>query len=349
MKKIFKALIILTLILFALVFLLPNRRASQASPAELQSLPTMPHQVYGLAKVNAVFFVPEGTPVSAWCSGEKVAEELTVEYGGESWYSLDVYPDNPGTAEKDGCVSGEVIYFKIAGYDAVQTVPWVAETSTRLDLSASSVPPDPHGVAGLVRVNSAFVPEGILISAWCGGVKYAQGNTFIVAGQSQYSFAVPGDDLVTTVKEGCTEGETIVFQIGSVDAIETLPWHGGQTSTLNLSATSQPPGGYQVYGQVKVNDKLVPQGTRISAWCKSTKMIETGTDSDAYYTLVIPGDDPYTQGIEGCESGTLINFTIGNLNADQTEVWGAGVSPVRLDLSAEGMIGFNIFLPLISK
>ena len=201
-------------------------------------------------------------------------------------------------------------------------------------------------ISGLVRVNGEFVPEGIMISAWCDGVQYAEG---VVGGQSQYSLNVPGNDLVTVVKEGCNDGEAIQFKIGSLIAVETLHWQGGQNSTLDLSADSQPPGNYQVYGQVRVNDKLVPRGTRVSAWCDGLKIVETDTTDDAYYTLVIPGDDPYTLEIEGCSIETLIIFQIGNLEADQSKKWGEGGSYVALDLSADGTIGFYNYLPLILK
>jgi hypothetical protein len=112
-------------------------------------------------------------------------------------------------------------------------------------------------------------------------LKYASGST---DSQAQYSLIVPSDDLVTVDKEGCNDGETIHFKIGSLDAVETLAWHGGQTSTLDLSATSQPPGTYQVYGQVRVNDEFVPQGTRISAWCQGFKLWKRGPIA----TLITP-------------------------------------------------------------
>ena len=347
MKTTLKTLIFLTLCMLAAVILLPGFRGGQAAPAEPQSIPTQPHQVFGLATVDGVHFVPEGTPVSAWCGGIKVAEELTFDYSGETWYSLDVPADDPNTLGKDGCVSNEPINFKIANFTAEHTpLNWVEGGYTRLDLNATSTPPDPHHISGVVRVNGAFIPQGIVISAWCGGVQYTEG---VVNSQSHYSLNVPGDDLGTGNKEGCIEGETIQFKIGSLTAVETLPWHGGQTSSLDLSAESEPPGNYQVFGQVWANDELVPQGIRISAWCDGVKIVEAVTSSEAYYTMQVPGDDPFTPDIEGCGEGVLIHFMIGNLEADQTAIWVKTESPVRLDLTAEGTIGFNIFLPLILK
>jgi hypothetical protein len=346
MKRTPKTLILLTLSLLGAAILLTGFRGGQAAPPTSQMPPPQPHQVIGRAKVNEIYFVPKGTRVSAWCGGVQVTDVLTFESAGESWYSLDVPADDPNTPGKDGCVSGEEISFKIASFTADQTLPWVAEGYSQLDLNAPYVRPGPHNVTGLVRVNGSFVPEGIVVSAWCGGVQYAEGA---VDGQSQYSVNVPSDDLETQVKEGCNHGETIYFKIGSLTAVETLSWHGDQTSTLDLSADSEPPGNYQVYGQVRVNNEFVPQGTHISAWCDGVKFSENWTSIDAYYTLVIPGDDPFTPEIEGCGVGTPITFRIVNLDADQSRNWGEGGSYVPLDLSGQGTIGYYNYLPLILK
>lgn len=346
MKRTHTALIVVIFVLLAAAIWFTTSRGGLAAPAETQSTPDQPHYVLGRAKVDGVF-VPEGTWVSAWCGGIKVAEEQTIEYMSESWYSVDVPADDPSTSEKNGCINGDMISFKVAGFDADQEpVPWVAGGYTELDLTATSNPLDPHHVAGLVRVNGTFVPAGIEISAWCSGVEAAAGST---DSQAHYSLNVPSDDLSTPNKEGCNEGETIHFKIASLDAIETLAWHGGQTSSLDLSATSQPPEDYQVYGQVRVNDEFVRQGTRISAWCQGVRVAEAVTSIEAYYNIMIPGDNPFTLEIEGCGSGEMINFMIGNLEADQTVNWGTGDSIFELDLSAEGQMYFNLYLPLILK
>ena len=336
MKRTHKTIIFLIVSLLGAAILLLNFSANQAAPAASQSIPTMPHLVYGLVRVNEIYFVPEGTPVSAWCGGAKVAEDFAVEFEDESWYSLEVPANDPNSPEKDGCVSGEVISFKIAGYEADQTVPWVAESLSYLDLNATSIPPEPHAVSGLVQVNGALIPEGIVISAWCSEVQYAEG---IVDAQSQYSLNVPGDDLVTVIKEGCQDGEMIHFMIGSLTAVETQPWQAGQTSTLDLSADSEPPGNYQAFGQVKVNGAFVDAGTPVSAWCDGVQFAQNVTSKDqegeAWYLLDVPGDDPFTLPKEGCSSGEEIHFMIDYLKADQTAVWDAETSPVdrRVDLS----------------
>jgi hypothetical protein len=176
MKRTHITLIVALFVLLAAAFLLIGSRGGQAAPSAPQSTPDQPHYVLGLVRVNGVYFVPEGTRVSAWCGGVKVAEELTIEYAGEAWYRLDVPAENPNIDGKDGCVSGEVISFKIAGYQADETLAWAAGGYTELDLNAPYDRPAHHEVTGLVRVNDEFVPAGIKISAWCGGVEVRFGQ-----------------------------------------------------------------------------------------------------------------------------------------------------------------------------
>ena len=106
--------------------------------------PTLDY-VYGLVRVNGKF-VPEGTMISAWCNNEvMVAEEPTIMDNGEAWYALDIPADDPETIEKDGCITGDEVYFKInfqvngenQVLDAEQIKNWVADGFSRLDLSAT--------------------------------------------------------------------------------------------------------------------------------------------------------------------------------------------------------------------
>jgi hypothetical protein len=243
--------LILKLVLSAGVILLLGFSGGQAASTFVESLPIIPHQVFGWVKINDGF-VPEGTVVSAWCDGIKAAEGLAVEYGDESWFSLDVPADDPVTPEKDGCEVGDEISFTVADFVADQTESWAAEQISRLDLTASSTPPAHHSVSGVVMVNGNYIPEGITISAWCGGAK------------------------------------------------------------------------------------MVENGTSISQ------------ENKAWYLLHIPGDDPYTSQNEGCESGETVQFSIGDLVADQTTIWQAGTEPIQLDLSAGAPMN-QIFIPLIVK
>ncbi len=314
------------------------------------SVPPEPHQVYGHVKIDGEF-APEGTPVSAWCGGEKIVENLTSIQQNETWYLLDIPGDDPFTTEIEGCSASDVISFQVASFDADQTEPWVAEQISRVDLTAASAPPAPHSVSGVVKVNGSYVPGGITISAWCGGIKYVEASTEIVGGQSVYSMAVPGNNGFTSDIEGCSAGETIQFKIDQFDANETLAWEAGQTSTLDLTADSVPPEPHQVNGHVKIDGVFAPEGTLVSAWCGGEKIVENLTSiqqNETWYLLDIPGDDPYTPEMEGCQGGETVHFKIGDLDADQTTTWVSGASSVRLDLTA-GASTHQIFIPIIIK
>ena len=343
--------LILMLIFSAVLILLHGISAGQAASTQIESVPIIPHEVSGWVKINDSF-VPEGTLVSAWCDGIKVAEGQAIEYADESWYRLDVPADDPITPGKDGCEAGDVISFQVDGFQADQTENWAAELISRVDLTASSTPPAPHLVSGVVMVNGNYIPGDITISAWCGGVKYAEDSTKIVAGQSVYSMEVRGDDWLTTEIDGCSDGETVDFMISHLDANETLTWSPGYTSTHDLTATSESPDPHRVYGKVRINGDFVPEGTIVSAWCGGEKIVENKTSRDqqneAWYLLDIKGDDPFTPDLEGCEGGETVQFNIRELEADQTVHWEAGTGPIQLDLSADAPMN-QIFIPIIVK
>jgi len=101
---------------------------------------------------------------------------------------------------------------------------------------AEAVPPIPSSFYGTVKLNGSNVPNGTKVSAWIGGVKYAETETETWQGDSVYSIDVPGDDPDTPGKDGGVEGETIVFKIASYTADQTGTWHSGTSLPLNLTA-----------------------------------------------------------------------------------------------------------------
>jgi hypothetical protein len=131
----------LPLILVSLAFnilLISHYHSSLAAP-NTPLTPPIPDQVYGLVKVNGIF-VPAGTFVSAWCGGVKFAEKATINYNGETWYSLDIPGDDLTTpAKKEGCSNGETISFKISTDYADQTKNWTEGNSSQLDLSIANL------------------------------------------------------------------------------------------------------------------------------------------------------------------------------------------------------------------
>jgi hypothetical protein len=115
--------------------------------------------------------------------------------------------------------------------------------SLRLGGSAATLTPStlpiPDQVFGLVKINDIFVPAGTLVSAWCGGIKFAENATIVDTGESWYTLRIPGDDLSTPLtKEGCAINETISFKVGADLTAQQKNWSEGNFSQLDLSATT---------------------------------------------------------------------------------------------------------------
>ncbi len=109
--------------------------------------------------------------------------------------------------------------------------------------SVSAAPPSvPFSPYGTVKVNSANISAGVVISALCGGQSFRQTVTAIHNGESWYSnLDIPGDDPDTpSLKEGCAINETITFRIGDLTASQTTPWTPGG-GRLDLTATGAMP------------------------------------------------------------------------------------------------------------
>ena len=100
---------------------------------------------------------------------------------------------------------------------------------------AEAVPPWPSSFYGTVKLNGSNVPEGTTVSAWIGGVQYADTETTTWEGDSVYSIDVPGDDPDMPGKDGGVEGETIVFKIAGYTADQTGTWHSGTNVELHLT------------------------------------------------------------------------------------------------------------------
>ena len=110
--------------------------------------------------------------------------------------------------------------------------------SLALATGVGAVPPLPSSFYGTVKLNKANVPDGTVVSAWIRGSKYAETQTLTYQGDSVYAVRVPGDDLETPQIEGGVEGDTVIFMVGEVAAIETGTWHSGTDVELNLTACS---------------------------------------------------------------------------------------------------------------
>ena len=104
---------------------------------------------------------------------------------------------------------------------------------------AGGPPGLPSSFYGTVMVDGSSVPAGVAVSAWINGVSYVDVVTQSYGGQILYSINVPADDSSTTEIEGGKAGDTIVFHIGSLTAVETGTWNAGSNVQLNLTAWNE--------------------------------------------------------------------------------------------------------------
>ena len=130
--------LLLKRILFAvLVLALSFGAALRLQVAALAAPPELPFSPYGTVTIDGAP-VPAGTLVAAYCGGNVYRSTLTQMQAGSAWYTnLDIPGDDPATPAKDGCASGEQVYFYIGSGLADQTVTWVSGGGGRLDLSRS--------------------------------------------------------------------------------------------------------------------------------------------------------------------------------------------------------------------
>ena len=102
---------------------------------------------------------------------------------------------------------------------------------------------------GPVQINGGNIPVGTAVTAWCGGVLvitspyYYDNDQFLADGitpnpdyqKTVYFFGIPSDNPGTPGIDGCTEGQTIIFKIGSLIADQIGIWHSMGNTRLPLS------------------------------------------------------------------------------------------------------------------
>ena len=92
-------------------------------------------------------------------------------------------------------------------------------------VSAQRLPP--HVFVGTAMMDGAMPADGTTVTAWVGGMEAA--STTVSGG---------GYTLIVDQGDQSFSGETITFQIGGNDAMETAMWMQGGGDELNLSASS---------------------------------------------------------------------------------------------------------------
>jgi hypothetical protein len=105
--------------------------------------------------------------------------------------------------------------------------------------SAQLPPTPPSSPYGTVRVSGARVPDGTVVSAWCGGESYRLTSTVVASGESWYfNLDIPGDDLETPGKEGCAPNEIVSFKIGDSWTMEKAQGVSSGSGRVDLTGSS---------------------------------------------------------------------------------------------------------------
>ncbi len=107
--------------------------------------------------------------------------------------------------------------------------------------TTQEAPPRPSSFFGRVTVEgTADVPPGTRVSAWIGGIRYAESFSLLTDGQSVYRLDVPGDNDNTPAIEGGQPGQTITFRVAGVQVPQTAIWQDGLYQRLDLTAARGP-------------------------------------------------------------------------------------------------------------
>ena len=121
---------------------------------------------------------------------------------------------------------------------AYVTVPLATAAMAAVMVAA---PPRPSSFFGRITVGgNALVPPGTRVSAWIGGIPYAETFSLLSGNESVYRFDVPGDVESTSAIEGGRPGETIVFRVAGVAVPQTAVWQDGLYRQLDLTAAIGP-------------------------------------------------------------------------------------------------------------
>jgi len=110
---------------------------------------------------------------------------------------------------------------------------------------AAAPPPLPSSFYGTVKFNGENVAVGATVTAWINGVWYADSLTELYQANTVFSLDVPGDQTDTPAIEGGKAGDTVVFKVNGVNAVETATWQSGVNAQRNLTLTSAP--GYFIF------------------------------------------------------------------------------------------------------
>ena len=117
---------------------------------------------------------------------------------------------------------------------------WPNAEASSTAMSSISVPPIPSSFYGAATLEGAEAPVGTSVAAWINGKQYAETTVTSFEGHAFYALSVPGDDPQTLPVEGGRPGDTIVFTINGVRAMQTATWESGTNRRLDLTAPLVP-------------------------------------------------------------------------------------------------------------
>ncbi len=103
--------------------------------------------------------------------------------------------------------------------------------------TAYAIPQQPHAILGTALLDGVRAPDGTLVQALIDGVVYDDFTVQNVAGyDANFQLQIAADDPDTPLKDGGTDGDTIVFKIGDYVADQTATWSAGASLELDLTA-----------------------------------------------------------------------------------------------------------------
>src|SRR5215203_5732361 len=104
--------------------------------------------------------------------------------------------------------------------------------------AVASPPPLPSSFYGTLGTSGFTVPAGTKVSAWIGGVQFAEAPVFTADGATAFVIDIPGDILETAAVEGGREGQTIAFKVGGAPAPQTALWNTGSYERRDLTVAA---------------------------------------------------------------------------------------------------------------
>jgi uncharacterized repeat protein (TIGR01451 family) len=125
--------------------------------------------------------------------------------------------------------------------------------------TTQEAPPRPSSFFGRVTIGGTKdIPPGTRVSAWIGGIRYAEAFSLLADGQSVYRLDLPGDNENTPAVEGGRPGQTVTFRVAGVQVPQTATWQDGLYQQLDLTAAQGPD---LAVSQTDGRDRVAPGDT----------------------------------------------------------------------------------------